>query len=71
MTEEQRISVDGVPVPISEAAKAVKRSIRAIQIIDKLLQTQGFASGNELRQIRKGLIGEDVDQNVASAGPPL
>jgi hypothetical protein len=70
MTEqpEQCINVDGVPVPISIAGKAVRRCIRGIQIIDKTISTQGFASKEDLLAIRAGLTGEDQD-TVASAGP--
>lgn len=69
MTEEMKINVDGVAVPISVAGDAVRRCIRAIQIIDKTIATQGFASAEELKLIRKGLTGEDQDENVAASGP--
>lgn len=63
---EIHIAVNGIPVPASMAAAAVKRCIRAIQIIDKLIP-QGFASEDDLRSIRAGLTGEDQEQNVADA----
>lgn len=69
MNDEMKINVDGVAVPISVAGDAVRRCIRGIQLIDKLKATQGFASKEELEQIRKGLTGEDQDENVASSGP--
>lgn len=56
--EEQAIVVDGIPVPISMAGAAVKRCIRAIQLIDAL-KSQGFASEEDLLVIRAGLTGED------------
>ena len=62
-----KINVDGVAVPISVAADAVRRCIRGIQLIDKLKSTQGFASVEDLALIRAGLTGEDQDENVASA----
>lgn len=67
-TQEQRILVDGVPVPVSVAGKAVRRCIRGIQLIDRTIDTQGFASKEDLLAIRAGLTGEDVD-TVASSGP--
>lgn len=69
MTEEQKINVDGVAVPISVAGDAVRRCIRAIQIIERLVGGQGFASKSELLEIKAGLTGEDQDTNVASSGP--
>lgn len=63
--EEQAIIVDGIPVPISMAGAAVRRCIRAIQISDALIK-QGFASEDDLRQLRAGLTGENEDQNVAT-----
>lgn len=65
-TQELRINVNGIAVPPEMAAAAVKRCIRAIQIIDKLLP-QGFAAEEDLRRIRAGLTGEDQDA-VADAG---
>lgn len=67
--QEQKINVDGVAVPISVAGDAVRRCIRGIQLIDKLLSNQGFASGDDLKQIKAGLTGKDREQNVASSGP--
>ena len=69
MTEEAMeptINVEGVPVPLSMAAAAVSRCIRAIQIADHLIQ-QGFASKEELQALRAGLTGENVEENVANA----
>lgn len=65
-SDEQTIEVGGVPVPLSMAAAAVSRCIRAIRITDALL-AQGFASEQDLRALRAGLTGEDVEQNVAEA----
>lgn len=70
MTEEQKILVQGIPVPLSVAADAVTRCIRGIQLIDKLVNTQGFASRDDLATIRAGLTGDDHD-TVSSAGPPI
>lgn len=56
--QEQVILVGGVPVPLDMAGKAVARCIRAIQITDGLI-VQGFASKEDLEQIRRGLTGED------------
>ncbi len=70
MSEEQKILVNGIPVPLSVAADAVSRCIRGIQLIDKLVNTQGFASKEDLQLIRKGLTGDDTD-TVASAGQPI
>jgi hypothetical protein len=55
---EQVILVGGVPVPLEMAGKAVARCIRAIQIIDGMIN-QGFASAEDLKQVRAGLTGED------------
>jgi hypothetical protein len=68
---EQKILVQGIPVPISVAGEAVSRCIRGIQLIEKLINVQGFASRDDLLQIKRGLTGEDVDENVASAGKPI
>jgi hypothetical protein len=57
---EQVILVGGVPIPLDMAGKAVARCIRAIQITDALIR-QGFASEDDLRQLRAGLTGEDED----------
>lgn len=67
--EELKINVDGVAVPLSVAGDAVRRCVRGINVIDRLLSSQGFASKDELQQIRRGLTGEDQDENVASSGP--
>lgn len=67
--EELKINVDGVAVPLSVAGDAVRRCVRGIQLIDRLISTQGYASKEELQQIRKGLTGENQDENVASSGP--
>lgn len=69
--EEMKINVDGVAVPISVAGDAVRRCIRGIQLIDRLKSTQGFASADDLKQIRAGLTGDDHDENVASSGAPI
>lgn len=63
---EPKILVNGVPVPIDIAGKAVSRCIRGIQHIDRIIATQGFASEDDLRTIRAGLTGEDKD--IASGG---
>jgi hypothetical protein len=55
---EQVILVGGVPVPLEMAGQAVARCIRAIQIVDGLLN-QGFASEDDLVALRAGLTGED------------
>lgn len=69
MTEpEPSILVNGVPIPVSMAGKAVARCIRAIQIIDKVIGTQGFASKSELEQIKRGLTGEDEDNAAPAKG---
>lgn len=57
-TDEPTINVNGVPVPLSMAGKAVARCIRAIQIVDELLPV-GFAGEDDLKRIRAGLTGED------------
>jgi hypothetical protein len=62
--EEQKILVDGIPVPISMAGAAVKRCITAIQIIDGLLK-QGFASEDDLEKVKAGLTGEVEDDAKA------
>ena len=67
--EEMKINVDGVPVPISVAGDAVRRCIHAINLIDKIIRTQGFASKEELTAIKRGLTGETQDENVATSGP--
>lgn len=71
MNEEQKILVNGIPVPISLAAQAVSRCIRGIQLIDQVIAKQGFAAKEDLLQIRAGLAGENHDENVASAGTPI
>jgi hypothetical protein len=65
-SDEPTIEVGGVPVPLSMAAAAVGRCIRAIQVVDALL-VQGFAGEDDLRKLRASLTGEDTDQNVAEA----
>lgn len=65
--DELKIAVNGIPVPASMAAEAVKRCIRGIQITDKLIR-QGFASEDDLRLLRSGLTGEDRDENVSDSG---
>lgn len=67
--EELKVNVDGVAVPLSVAADAVRRCVRGINVIDRLISGQGFASLDELKLIRRGLTGEDQDENVASSGP--
>jgi hypothetical protein len=65
--EEQAIIVDGIPVPISMAGAAVRRCIRAIQLIDAL-KSQGFASEEDLLVIRAGLTGENEDNAAPAEG---
>lgn len=65
--DEQHIEVGGVPVPLSMAGAAVSRCIRAIQITDRLI-AQGFASEEDLRALRDGLTGEDVDPAAPAEG---
>jgi hypothetical protein len=67
--QEPTINVGGVPVPLSMAGAAVSRCIRAIQIVDGLIQ-QGFASAEELQGLRDGLTGEDVD-NAGTKDAPV
>jgi hypothetical protein len=69
--EEMKINVDGVAVPISVAGDAVRRCIRGIQLIDRLITTQGFASREDLKGIKAGLTGDDRDENVASSGSAI
>jgi len=66
--QEQVIEVNGVPVPLSMAGAAVARCIRAIQIADKLI-AQGFASEEDLRALRAGLTGEDMDNTGTKDAP--
>lgn len=66
--EEATINVNGVPVPLSMAAAAVARCIRAIQITDTLIK-QGFASADELEALKAGLTGEDVDKTGTKDAP--
>lgn len=56
--DEPMIEVGGVPVPLSMAGAAVARCIRAIQIVDELIK-QGFASKEDLENLKRGLTGED------------
>lgn len=67
-TDEQKINVDGVAIPISVAGDAVRRCIRGIQLIDRLKSSQGFASAHDLTIIRAGLTGEDREPNAPSSG---
>lgn len=60
MTEESEvfINLDGIPIPGSMAAKAVRRCIGAINMVDRIIQQQGFAAEDDLRDIRDVLTGE-------------
>jgi hypothetical protein len=67
MNDEQKILVDGIPVPLSMAGAAVGRCIRAIQITERLIQ-QGFASQDDLEALKRGLTGEDQDNAAPAEG---
>lgn len=68
MTDENEIyiNLDGIPIPGSMAAKAVRRCIKGINHIDRLINKQGFASEEDLLAVRADLSGESEDAGNAN-----